>query len=142
MGRPSHPGGNQHRWVVLYDRDCGFCNWLLSGLLRWDRAERLRPVALQSPEADSLLADLAPAERMASWHLIAPSGERTSGGTALPALLRLLPGGRAAASFFGRLPVLTDRAYEWVAGHRSQLSTLVPQSFKRRAGERVRARNR
>lgn len=142
MGRPSHPGGTQHRWVVLYDRDCGFCNWLLSGLLRWDRTERLRPIALQCPEADSLLADLAPAERMASWHLIAPSGERTSGGAALPTLLRLLPGGRAAANVFARLPVLTDRAYDWVAEHRSQLSKLVPKSFKRRAGERVRARGR
>jgi predicted DCC family thiol-disulfide oxidoreductase YuxK len=25
------------RWIVLYDADCGFCNWLLAWLLRWDR---------------------------------------------------------------------------------------------------------
>ena len=45
----------QHRWAVLYDADCGFCKWLLSALLRWDRAARLHPIALQRPEADELL---------------------------------------------------------------------------------------
>ncbi len=82
------------RWIVLYDSDCGLCNWLLAGLLRWDRGFLLHPVALERPEADELLADLTPAERMASWHLIGPTGHRVSGGAALPPLLRLLRGGR------------------------------------------------
>jgi hypothetical protein len=56
----------EDRWVVLYDADCGFCKWLLAGLLRWDRAVRLRPIAQQRPEADDVLANLAPAERMAA----------------------------------------------------------------------------
>ena len=30
---PSRPPSSQ-RWVVLYDSDCGFCIWLLAGLLR------------------------------------------------------------------------------------------------------------
>jgi predicted DCC family thiol-disulfide oxidoreductase YuxK len=128
------------RWTVLYDGDCGFCKWLLAGLLRWDGDGRLQPIALQRPEADELLADLEPAQRMASWHLIAPSGERQSGGAALPALLRLLPGGRAPAAVFARAPHLTDRGYRWVADHRSQLSRLVPSGAKRRAAERVRRR--
>src|SRR5213595_137897 len=59
-------------WAVIYDADCGFCKWLLAGVLRWDRAARLRPLALQRPEAGDLVADLTPAERMASWHLISP----------------------------------------------------------------------
>jgi predicted DCC family thiol-disulfide oxidoreductase YuxK len=128
------------RWLVLYDGDCGFCKWLLAGLLRRDRDGRLQPIALQRPEADELLADLEPAQRMASWHLIAPSGERQSGGAALPALLRLLPGGRAPAAVFARAPHLTDCGYRWVADHRSQLSRLVPSGAKRRAAERVRRR--
>jgi predicted DCC family thiol-disulfide oxidoreductase YuxK len=126
--------------VVLYDADCGFCKWLLSGLLRWDRAALLYPIALQRPEADALLQELTPADRMASWHLISPTGERRSGGAALPALLRALPAGRLPAAVVARFPRLTDRAYRWVADHRSELSKWVPSSAKERAGERVEQR--
>ena len=62
------------------------------------------PIALQRPEADDLLADLTPAERMASWHLISPTGVRRSGGAAVAPLLRLLPGGRVPAAAFGDSP--------------------------------------
>jgi predicted DCC family thiol-disulfide oxidoreductase YuxK len=127
----------EHRWAVLYDADCGFCKWLLAGLLRWDRAVRLRPIALQRPEADDLLADLTPAERLASWHLISPTGARRSGGAAVPALLRLLPRGRLPAAAFAQFPKLTDCGYRWVAEHRSQLSRWVPMGVKQHASERV-----
>jgi len=127
---------------VLYDADCGLCVWLLSALLRCDRGSRLRPLALQRAEADDLLAELTRDERMQSWHLISPSGERSSGGAAFPPLLRLLPRGGVPAAAAGRLPALTDRAYRWVAGHRVQLAKLVPRASKRRARERVRARER
>jgi predicted DCC family thiol-disulfide oxidoreductase YuxK len=131
---------SEHRWAVLYDADCGFCKWLLAGLLRWDRAALLHPIPLQRSEADDLLRELTPAERMASWHLISPTGERRSGGEALAAILRLLPAGRLPAAGFARFPRLTDRAYRWIAEHRSQLSKRVPSSAKQRAAERVRKR--
>jgi predicted DCC family thiol-disulfide oxidoreductase YuxK len=129
------------RWVVLYDSDCGFCKWLLAGLLRRDRGTRLRPIALQSPEAEALLADLTPAERLASWHLISPEGERRSGGDAIPALLRLLRGGRALAAALARFPRTTDRGYRWVAEHRSMLSRWVPARAKQRAADAVHERD-
>ena len=129
------------RWTVLYDSDCGFCKWLLSGFLRWDRERSLQPLALQRPEAARLLADLEPEARMESWHLVAPDGARAaSGGEAIPLLLRLLPGGTAPAAIFARFPRLTDSGYRWVAAHRTGLSKWVPSAAKRRAGERVRAR--
>ena len=40
------------RAVILFDNDCGFFRWSLSKLLAWDRRGRLRPVALQSEQAD------------------------------------------------------------------------------------------
>lgn len=132
----------QHRWVVLYDADCGFCKWLLSALLRWDGAARLRPLALQRSEAGSLLQGLTPADRMASWHLISPSGERHSGGSAVAPLLRMLPAGRLPAAGFARCPGLTERGYRWIAEHRSQLSRLVPSKAKERAGQHVDRRER
>ncbi|HET9198387.1 MAG TPA: DCC1-like thiol-disulfide oxidoreductase family protein [Solirubrobacterales bacterium] len=128
------------RWTVLYDGDCGLCKWLLAGLLRRDRARRLRPVSLQRSEAEALLADLDPAERMASWHLIDPAGDRVSAGPALPALLRLLPRGRLPASVLDRFPRFTSAGYRWVAEHRTGLSRFVPQRLKRRASARVRER--
>ncbi len=128
------------RWIVLYDDDCGFCKWLLSGLLARDRERRLRPVGLRTSLAAELLADLEPQARMASWHLIEPGGRRLSGGDAIAPLLRELPAGRLPAGAFARLPRATDRGYRWVADHRSGLSRWVPSALKRRASERVRAR--
>lgn len=141
---PEPPSGvpGARRWTILYDADCGFCAWLLAALLRWDRAARLQPIALQRSEADDLLQALPSAERMASWHLISPSGERHTGGAAVPALLRLLPAGRLPAAGFARFPRLTDRGYRWVAEHRSQLSKWMPSSAKQRASQRVRQRER
>jgi predicted DCC family thiol-disulfide oxidoreductase YuxK len=139
-GEPRSGRSSERRWAILYDADCGLCMWLLSALLRWDRAARLQPIALQRSEADDLLQALPSAERMASWHLISPSGERHSGGAAVPALLRLLPAGRLPAAGFARFPRLTDRGYRWVAEHRSQLSKWMPSSAKQRAGLRVHKR--
>lgn len=142
MDEPHTGLDREGRWAVLYDGDCGFCVWLLAGLLRWDTQARLRPIALQRDEADELLVELTPAERRASWHLLSASGERRSGGAALPALLRLLPAGRLPARAFARFPRLTDGGYRWVAAHRSQLSRWLPSGAKRRAGQRVRERER
>ena len=121
-GHPTpQPSAPPERWILIYDADCGFCRWSLARVLALDRAHRLRPVALGTPEADALLADMAPDERAASWHLVSPAGRRTSAGAAAPPLLRLLKGGRLPAALLARMPRLTDRAYRWVAEHRSWL---------------------
>jgi predicted DCC family thiol-disulfide oxidoreductase YuxK len=94
-------------------------------------------MALQRFEASHLLADVQPAERMASWHLISPAGALHSGGAAVVQALRLLPGGRMPAVVFARFPRFTERAYRWVAEHRSQLSPLIPTTAKGNASRRV-----
>jgi predicted DCC family thiol-disulfide oxidoreductase YuxK len=136
----SRPDERGSGWTVIYDADCGFCNWLLALLLRWDRSERLRPVALQRPEVQGLLTDLTIVERNASWHLVSPSGERHSGGAAFAPLLGLLPAGRMLGAGVARVPSLADRGYSWTAAHRMQLSRCVPEAAKRRAKARVRQR--
>ena len=124
-------------WMVFYDPDCGFCRWSLAWVLRADRHNLLRPVALGSAESEELLAELTPEERMRSWHLIAPDDRRWSAGYAAPPLLRLLPGGRLPAAALAAAPALTDRAYRFVADHRTAFSKLIPQRSKRRADERI-----
>jgi predicted DCC family thiol-disulfide oxidoreductase YuxK len=124
-------------WTLLYDADCGFCKWIVAGLLAWDRHDRLVARAIQSAEGKALLSDLSAEEQVASVHLVAPDGERLSAGAALAPLLRLLPGGSVPARAMARLPRLTSRGYDWVAEHRSQLSRAIPGALKRRANERL-----
>ncbi len=119
------------RYAVLYDRDCGFCRWALGWILRWDRRRALRPVALQDPEADLLLAGVS--NRMASWHLVEPSGEIRSAGVALAPLFRLLPGGAPLAAVAGRFPPAAERGYRWLADHRSWFGRPVTAAAKQRA---------
>lgn len=113
------------RAVILFDDDCGFCRWSLSKILAWDRHSRLRPVALQSPEADDLLREMRHDRKMASWHLIAPDGRIYSGGEAVLPLARLLPSGAPIASLAGVFPRTTGRAYRWISRHRDLLGRAV-----------------
>jgi predicted DCC family thiol-disulfide oxidoreductase YuxK len=105
--------------VVLYDDDCGFCKWSLDKVLAWDRNDRVRPVAIQSPEGEELLSGVPPGERLDSWHLVEPGGRVVSAGPAAAPLARVLPGGRPLAALCERFPGATDRAYRFVADHRS-----------------------
>jgi predicted DCC family thiol-disulfide oxidoreductase YuxK len=113
------------RALLLYDADCRFCRWALRRVLAWDRAGRLRPVALQDPAAARLLSDLDERERMASWHLVDPAGRCSSAGAALAPLLRMLPGGGAPARLAERFPAAVEAGYALVAGNRSWLSRVV-----------------
>ena len=90
--------------TVLYDHDCGFCRWSIGRLLAWDRAGRLRPVAIQSAEGQRLLADLTPEQRLASAHAVDAAGRRTSGGDAMAPIAAVLPGGAPLAALGRRAP--------------------------------------
>jgi predicted DCC family thiol-disulfide oxidoreductase YuxK len=122
-----------NRLPILYDADCGFCRASLALVLAWDRRRRLRPVALQSPEAERLLAGMPEERRMDSWHLVTPEHEVHSAGAAFPGLLRLLPGGRPLAPLLERFPGATERTYRFVADRRSPLGRRLPERLKRRA---------
>jgi predicted DCC family thiol-disulfide oxidoreductase YuxK len=123
--------------TLLYDSDCGFCRWCLGKVLAWDRRHLLRPVAIQSEEAERLLAGMPEGERLASWHLVDGDGTVRSAGAAFPGLLRLLPGGPPLAALTARAPRANDRAYRWVAGNRSRWGKLVTDGAKRRGDRRI-----
>jgi len=116
--------------AILYDSDCGFCKLSVRGVLALDRDERLRPVAIQSEEGQRLLTEVPEDLRIVSAHLLTPGGTVISGGPAAEVLARLLPSGRLAAELFHRFPERTDRAYRWVARHRSTLGRLGLRSRK------------
>jgi predicted DCC family thiol-disulfide oxidoreductase YuxK len=127
--------------TVLYDRDCGFCRWSMGRLLAWDRAGRVRPLAIQSAEGQRLLADLTPEQRLASAHAIDPAGRRTSGGDALASIAAVLPGGAPLSALGRRAPGLARTGYRAVAGRRSLLGKLVSDAAMARADERIAQRS-
>jgi predicted DCC family thiol-disulfide oxidoreductase YuxK len=127
--------------TVLYDHDCGFCRWCIGRLLAWDRAERVRPLAIQSEEGAALLAGLTPEQRLASAHAVDEGGRRTSGGDAIAPVAAVLPGGAPLAAFARRAPGLARAGYRAVAGSRSLLGRLVTDGAKARADARIAQRS-
>ncbi len=125
------------RLTVLYDADCGFCRFWVARLLDWDVRRRLRPVAIQSPEGQRLLAPVPPGERLRSAHVVDAAGRIRSGGAALSIVAEQLPAGAPVAWLATRLPGPTDRFYRWVADHRTPLSRFVPAPLKRGATARI-----
>jgi predicted DCC family thiol-disulfide oxidoreductase YuxK len=113
------------RATLLFDADCAFCRWSMDKILAWDRRKRLRPVALQDPEADVLLPGMDPDTKMRSWHLVAEDGRVYSGGRAAPPLFRLLPGGSPLAAVAATFPRTTDRLYRSVSRHRDRLARMI-----------------
>ena len=128
--------------ILLYDSDCGFCRWSLGKVLAWDRRGRIRPVSLQSKEAEQLLAGMPDERRFGSWHLVDSERELHSAGAGIAPLLRLLPGGRPFAAMAARLPRAMERGYGWIAGNRSRWGKLVTGGAKRRADRRIAERLR
>jgi predicted DCC family thiol-disulfide oxidoreductase YuxK len=123
--------------IVLYDHDCGFCRWTLGVLLIWDRGRRLWPAPIVGAVGDRWLAGMPVEQRLASWHLVEAGGRVTSGGRALAEVLSYVRGGAVIAVVLQRAPVAVERAYRFVADHRSAFSRLVPRFAVRRASARV-----
>jgi predicted DCC family thiol-disulfide oxidoreductase YuxK len=123
--------------TLLYDSDCGFCRWSLGKVLAWDRRGHVRPVSLQSKQAERLLAGMPEEQRMASWHLVGTDGEIHSAGAGIAPLLRLLPAGAPLAAVAARTTRPMERGYRFIAGHRSLWGKLVSDGAKRRADRRI-----
>src|SRR5438128_10926683 len=76
-------------YVLLYDRDCGICSALSRWIHRVDLRRRIRFESIQSGRA--LLTGI-PEERMLdAWHIVTPAGRVTTGGDAVPTLVRGFP---------------------------------------------------
>lgn len=116
---------NVDQWTLLYDEDCGFCRWSLSKFLAWDRNHRLRPLPLQSDEADELLHDMPEKRKMSSWHLVSPEGTVWSAGAGAAPLFRLMPWGGALAIIAELFPGLTEFIYRTVSENRDILAKFL-----------------
>ena len=129
--RTSSSGSADRAWL-LYDADCGLCEFVLARMLELDRRRRLRPLALQDPRAAALLPALSEEERMASFHVVEGDGTVHSAGAALARVIRPL----------GRVPWIASSLYRLVAGNRGALGRLIPAAARRQAQRRIDAEAR
>lgn len=125
--------------LVFYDEECGYCRWSVARLLRFDRDRRLRLIAIQSPEGERLLADVAPELRLESAHLIDGDGKLFSGGDAAAPIAAALPSLARTAPLLRRLSRPVNASYNLVAANREQFGRLVGSSSRERADREIAA---
>jgi len=102
-------------------------------VLALDRREALRPVAIQSPDGERLLAGMPADLRLASAHAVGLDGRVVSAGDAAAPIAAVLPGGAVAAPALRLLGPVTRGAYRLVAGNRSRLGRLITPAMLERA---------
>ena len=111
------PVGYRFYW----DSDCRLCNALKRVGVALDWRHTVTFVPLQSDAAEIDLAHLSYDERMASSHLVTPTGQVHSRGEGVLGLAQLLPLTAPLVFAFRLLPyssAIADRAYGWVSSHR------------------------
>lgn len=131
--RADHQRGGVDHVIILYDGECGFCRWTTAWALRRDRHDVLAVAPIQSPTGATLLADLAPTERTRSVHVVHADASRDSGAPAVLAVLSALPSTAPLARLLAAWPRGIGLGYRLVAGHRREVSRLVPARAKRKA---------
>lgn len=112
-------------YVLVYDRDCGFC---AASARRMQRLARVRVEITPFADARSmgLLPALSDEEIVASAHFVTPTGAEYHGGEAMSRSLRLLPaGGVFAVLDAPGIRRLRDASYAFVSRHRGRVSRLL-----------------
>ena len=125
-------------YELLYDEECGVCRAAVRGVLKLAPQGRIRPVGLRTDRAAELFPDLSEDGRLASFHLVAPTGQRWSGAEAVSHLLYEIPSLRPVAGLLRGTPALqraTASAYGWVAANRGRMSRYFPEAWKRPIGD-------
>ncbi|MEM7739056.1 MAG: DUF393 domain-containing protein [Deinococcota bacterium] len=112
--------------LVLYDGDCGFCQWSVNLALKFDRHTRLEPRPLQTPgllEQHNISRQAAET----ALHVVTPSGQVVQAGYAIKAILHELPLWRGAQVwwFIPGFGILANWVYARVAANRHKLGQLL-----------------
>lgn len=117
--------------TVLFDRDCGLCNWTVRQLRGLDRDRRLEYVSLQAATSDRERPELAAvAARYPladAVHVVRRDGSVEAGGRAMLAILDTLPGAWLLRPWtrFPGMATIADLLYGPIAANRHVLGRLV-----------------
>ena len=108
---------------LVYDGGCGVCGFAKRFVKALDWHGRIRPVRLQDPETERLLAGLDEEARWDSFHFVR-NGQTTSRGAGVIEILGVLPLGGGIPRLAAGMPRLrraSDRLYSLFAGLRNGL---------------------
>lgn len=100
--------------VILYDGECGLCNRVVRGLMRWDKDGRLRYTPLQDRPAQKFLKDRGePPNDLSTVYFVADwaQRERSEYLTHSDAVIAALEVCGGAAGVFGRLVKVVPHAW-------------------------------
>ncbi len=125
--------------LVFYDEECGYCRWSVAQLLRFDRDDSLRLIAIQSAEGERLLAAVPAHLRLASAHLIDGDGRLYSGGDAAAPIAAALPQLARTAPLLRRLSRPVNASYNLIAANRERIGRLVGSASRERADRAIAA---
>ena len=107
--------------LVFYDGECGLCAGVMVWALRRDRRHALRPMAVQSAEAQRLLGPARATRALEELHTWSDREGVRTGVEAVAALLARLPRWRRVAPLLSASVPLTRPFYRWIASRRRGL---------------------
>ena len=121
--------------IVLYDGDCGFCNFWVQWILKRDRVGRFRFAPLQSGYGQGYLRSRGlPAENFSTLYFL-KNGRRYTKMYAVIEIGRTLGGGYRALGLLRMFPkIVLDKIYDMVAKNRKKIageSCLLPSAEQR-----------
>ena len=122
--RPSRSRIAPGRHLLVYDDHCGLCLLIALGIQL--RAADLALVGFSELAHEGVLESLDQDALVASAHYVTPAGVEYHGGEAVTRVLRLVPGGRAAACLdWPVLRGLREIGYRVIIWQRPRVSRLL-----------------
>lgn len=119
-------GTAQHHATLLYDGDCGICQWTADWLRKHDHAHRLRIVPFQTIDPAAIAPGLTREECAQAVQLITADGRRFRAARAVFETLRLLPPPwQWLGTFCAPFSPLFEPIYHLIARSRHRLSRLL-----------------
>lgn len=125
------------KYYVLYDGDCGFCNFWIQWILNRDSKDLFRFAALQSEFSKSFLEERGLAtEELSTIYLWKPGQYYQTKSSAVLEIAKVLGGLYGVLAKINFLPTsLTDKLYDQVAKNRKNLASAycaVPTEAERK----------
>ncbi|SFN37547.1 Predicted thiol-disulfide oxidoreductase YuxK, DCC family [Paenimyroides ummariense] len=112
-------------YILLYDGECGFCNFWVNWVMRNDRKGIFNFASLQGNFGQNFLTDKSlPLKRFNTLYLIEPNGEVHDKSNAVIKICRLLGSWYKLAVVFKIVPkFLRDKIYDLIAKNRRKLAS-------------------
>jgi predicted DCC family thiol-disulfide oxidoreductase YuxK len=110
---------------LVFDGECGFCTRCVDGLRRLDPQGKIDVQPLQAEGVPaSIGATVEECREAVQW--LGTDGVRRSGADAVNAVLAVLTGTALPSTLYRASSGLQERAYRWIADHRSRFPGTTP----------------